>query len=181
MKALTIAEIDRLLASISCPRLRCAVTLGFRHGLRVSEITGLKWTDIDLTAKTIVCRRLKNSLRTVQPLAESEIAALSQLDGSERSDYVFPSQRTRERGRPGRMSRITLGRQFKAACLLAGLPPDKSHIHVLKHSLGRALVAANVNMAIIKQALGHRSINSTAIYTAIDDETTGKVVQNALG
>jgi hypothetical protein len=49
------------------------------------------------------------------------------------------------------------------------LPPDKRHPQVLKHSLGKHLVAANVNLALVKQALGHRSINSTMKYIGTTD------------
>ncbi len=38
----------------------------------------------------------------------------------------------------------------------------------------------NVNLAVIKQALGHKSIASTAIYTVPTDETAGKAVLGAL-
>jgi hypothetical protein len=62
----------------------------------------------------------------------------------------------------------------------AGLPKDKRHFHCLKHSLGVSLVEANVNLAVIKQALGHKSIASTAIYTVPTDESAGKAVTAAL-
>ena len=50
----------------------------------------------------------------------------------------------------------------------------------MKHSLGVALVGANVNLAVIKQALGHKSIASTAVYTVPTDEMAGKAVVAAL-
>lgn len=56
----------------------------------------------------------------------------------------------------------------------------KRHFHCLKHSLGVSLVEANVNLAVIKQALGHKSIASTAVYTVPTDETAGKAVTAAL-
>jgi site-specific recombinase XerD len=46
----------------------------------------------------------------------------------------------------------------------------------LKHSLGVALVGANVKLAVIKLALGHKSIASTAVYTVPTDEMAGKAV-----
>jgi site-specific recombinase XerD len=53
-------------------------------------------------------------------------------------------------------------------------------VHVLKHSLGVALVEANVNLAVIKHALGHKTIASTSIYTVPTDETAGRAVVAAL-
>jgi integrase len=65
-------------------------------------------------------------------------------------------------------------------CGSRGLPADRRHPHCLKHALGFALVAANVHLAIVKQALGHRNIASTAIYAIPTDEQTGKAVGAAL-
>lgn len=175
MKALTQQELSRLLDSIVDPRLRCMVLLGFRHGMRASEIVGLRRCDIDLSVGRITVRRLKGSITTVQPIGDDERQALAlTLSQSPRSPYAFPMPS----GTP--INRRTFWRQFRTACLAAGIPADKSHPHALKHGLGRALVAANVNLAVIKQALGHKSIKSTAIYTEIDDDIAGQIVQQAL-
>jgi site-specific recombinase XerD len=49
-----------------------------------------------------------------------------------------------------------------------------------RNSLGVALVETNVNLAVIKQALGHKSIASTSVYTQPTDEIAGKAVKRAL-
>jgi site-specific recombinase XerC len=41
-----------------------------------------------------------------------------------------------------------------------GLPPEKRHPHVLKHSLASHLVAGNVNLALLQQAFGHCALPS---------------------
>lgn len=46
------------------------VLLAYRHGLRASEVCGLRLDDVDLKNGSIVIRRLKNSLQTTQPLCE---------------------------------------------------------------------------------------------------------------
>ena len=182
MKALTQAEFESLLASTEDLRLRTMCLVAFRHGMRASEVTGLRRADVDLTARTVVVRRLKNSLTTVQPLAECEVEALAELLRTNiASDYVFPSNRTREKGKAGRMSRITFGRLFKSACKAAGLAEEKAHPHALKHGLAFALVAANVTLPLIQRALGHRSISSTAVYTMPTDEMAGAAIERALG
>jgi site-specific recombinase XerD len=58
---------------------------------------------------------------------------------------------------------------FQSVAEDAGLPIEKRHPHVLKHSLASHLVAGNVNLALIRQALGHRSINSTMQYVGTTD------------
>ena len=167
MKALTITEIDAV-CSKGTPMLKAMVTIAFRHGMRPSEVTGLLWEDVNLEERTITVRRLKNSLTTIQPMSEAELDALVAVPVDEHEERVFPVDRT------------TFFRWFQEAAKAAGLPKAKRHPHCLKHALGFALVAANVNMAVIKAALGHRSIASTAIYSVPTDEQVGKLVQEAL-
>ena len=174
MKSLTITEIDALAAHLPAQG-RAMVLLGFRHGMRPSEVVDLRWDDIDLAARTIRVRRLKNSNATVQPLAEVELDALCALPVDEKGGMVFPSKR---RGK--RLSRTTFWRWFNEAARLSGLSAGKRHPHCLKHSLGFALVAANVNMAVIKAAMGHKSIGSTAIYAVPTEEQVGQLVAEAL-
>lgn len=52
----------------------------------------------------------------------------------------------------------------------------RRHPHCLKHALGFALVANGVHLSVIKQALGHKSIASTAIYSQATDEQAGRAV-----
>ena len=61
------------------------------------------------------------------------------------------------------------GRVFQAIAEAAGLPAEKRHPHALKHSLASQLVAGNVNLALVKQALGHRAISSTMVYVGTSD------------
>ena len=58
--------------------------------------------------------------------------------------------------------------------------PRKGVPHCLKHSLASHLVAGNVNLALIKQALGHRSISSTMVYVGTTDAQAAELVQAAL-
>jgi len=69
---------------------------------------------------------------------------------------------------------------FQTIALIAGLPVEKRHPHVLKHSLASHLVAGNVNLALVRQALGHRSINSTMQYIGTSDGQAAEGAQAAL-
>jgi site-specific recombinase XerC len=51
---------------------------------------------------------------------------------------------------------------------------------VLKHSLASHLIAGNVNLALVRQALGHRSISSTMVYVGTTDAQAAEAVQAAL-
>jgi type 1 fimbriae regulatory protein FimB len=185
MKALSQNEILRVLKAVSDnPRDLAMILLAFRHGMRASEVCGLELKDIDLKNGEITIRRLKGSLKTTQPLADLQgqpllsekrvLRAWLTERGSHPSKHVFTSQKS------GRVHRSQFYRIFSNAAEQAGLPKDKRHPHCLKHSLGVTLVEQNVNLAVIKQALGHKSIASTAIYTVPTDESAGKAVVAAL-
>ena len=68
----------------------------------------------------------------------------------------------------------SLDRLFRAIAVEAGIPTEKRHPHVLKHSLASHLVSANVNLALVKQQLCHKSIGSTIRYVAMSDHQASK-------
>ena len=160
------------------------ILLAYRHGLRASEVCGLKLADIDLKAGSISIRRLKGSLHTIQPLYQhrgqpllDETAALRawlRKRPADGSDYLFTSQKG------GRLCRTQFFRNFQTVAESAGLPAEKRHPHVLKHSLASHLVAGNANLALIRQALGHRSISSTMQYIGTSDSQAAEALQKAL-
>src|SRR6516162_3152567 len=186
MKALTSDEVLKVLKAASDnPRDLAMILLAFRHGMRASEVCGLELRDLDLRNGEITVRRLKGSLKTTQPLADipgqpllSEkrvLRAWLAERGNHPSKYVFTSQKS------GHVHRSQFYRIFADAAERAGLPADKRHPHCLKHALGFTLVGANVNLAIVKQALGHKSIASTSVYTQRTDEMAGKAMVAAIG
>jgi len=160
------------------------VLLAYRHGMRASEVCNLRLADIDLKNCNVIVERLKGSLRTTQavtghrgePLLD-EIKALRdwlRQRPNDGSDFVFNSQKG------GRLDRSQFFRLFRSIAADAGLPPEKRHPHVLKHSLASHLIAANVNLALVKTQLGHKSINSTMRYIATNDRQASQATATAL-
>jgi integrase len=160
------------------------IVLAYKHGLRASEVCNLRLDDVDLKNGSVVVERLKGSLRTTQALTEhrgepllNEHRALREWLRQRRddgSDFLFTSQKG------GRLDRSQFFRLFRAAAADAGLSPEQSHPHVLKHSLASHLVAANVNLALIKQQLGHKSIGSTMRYVTTTDKQASQATATAL-
>ena len=174
MKALTRNEIDACL-ELSNIRERAMILVSYSHGMRASECIGLLRSDVDMDRRIITVRRLKRSLTSKQPISDATYEALRVwLSVAPESLYVFamPSG--------ARIKRLTWYRWFQAIAFAAGVPKEKAHPHALKHALGFALAAANITMPVIKMALGHKSISSTAVYTEMDDDTVGKIVLDAL-
>jgi len=86
-KFLTHAELRRLLEVARERKLRdyCMILLAYRHGLRASEICGLRVDDLDPAAGQILCRRGKGSLTNWQKLAADE-ADPSTMDEGKRPE-----------------------------------------------------------------------------------------------
>src|SRR5579863_8098356 len=115
------------------------ILMAYRHGLRASEVCGIKLADVDIKAGSISIRRLKGSLHTVQPLYQHKgqplldeaaaVRAWLRKRVEDGSDYLFTSQKG------GKLSRIQFFRNFQKVAEEAGLSAEKRHPHVLKHSL----------------------------------------------
>jgi type 1 fimbriae regulatory protein FimB len=186
---MTYLSPEEVLAVLKAARARSVrdwamVLIAYRHGLRASEVCGLKLSDVNLKDQTIRVVRLKGSMLTTQALVPhrgqpllDELSALRawvRARSADGSDFLFASQKG------GRLDRTQFFRVFQAVAESAGLPREKRHPHVLKHSLASHLVAGNVNLALIRQALGHRSITSTMQYVGTSDGQAAEAAQAAL-
>lgn len=177
---LTREELRVLLdaARTKSPRDYCMILLAYRHGLRASEICGLKTEDIDRQGGHILCRRGKGSITNWQQMGAEEISAVSQwVDrrGQLDTPWLFP-------GRPPAkpVSRQHFHGIIRAVGRRAHVSPAKCHPHALKHSIGTHLANAGVPVQVIQQRLGHRSISNTMIYLSIASQYVDNAVATAI-
>jgi integrase len=96
---LTATEIKRLMAAARKSsryghRDATMILIGYRHGLRASELCDLEWHQVELAAGRLHVRRAKKGSPSVHPLQGDEIRALCRLQREqEASPYVFSSER----------------------------------------------------------------------------------------
>jgi type 1 fimbriae regulatory protein FimE len=138
------------------------ILLMYRHGLRMSEATNLKWSDVDLVTGTIHINRKKNGVSGRHPLTRIELVALGKMyrTKSPYSQYVFLSRHKLP------LSDSTVQNIFKKLGVLAGIE-FPVHPHMLRHSCGYKLANDGVDTRTIAEFLGHTSMNNTYRYTAI--------------
>jgi type 1 fimbriae regulatory protein FimB/type 1 fimbriae regulatory protein FimE len=140
------------------------VLLTYRHGLRASELSALRWEQVDLVHGLLHVARVKNGMPSVHPLTGKELRALRRLQREqEQGRYVFMS----ERGAP--MSpvgfRRMLERLGKAAKMAFGVHP-----HMLRHACGFKLANQGVDTRSLQHYLGHKNIQHTVRYTELSPD-----------
>jgi integrase/recombinase XerD len=148
----------------------------YASGLRISELVGLSLADLDLSA-ALVRAFGKGSKERVVPVGQAAIAALGEWLGPAgrlallgdhklaRSDAeaLFVSVRGR------RMSRQAAWVVVHRHAVAAGLA-DKVTPHVLRHSFATHLLDHGADIRVVQELLGHASITTTQIYTAVSNE-----------
>lgn len=163
---LTPSEMDRLLLAAGMSgrhgaRDRTLLLLMYRHGLRVSEATALRWEQVDLKAGHLAVQRLKNGVASTHPLRGPELRALRQLrrDWPE-TPYLFVS----ERGGPMTASNVRKLMTRAGSQAKIGFPV---HPHMLRHACGFKLANEGHDTRSLQHYLGHKNIAHTVRYTDI--------------
>jgi integrase/recombinase XerD len=172
-KVLDAADISALLEA---PRLdspvhwrdRAILEFLYATGVRVSELVGLRLTDLDLDEG--LCTVFgKGSKERMVPLGRPACVALSRylrevrptLEKGKGGGCVFLNQR----GRP--LSRTAVWKIVKAAALSAGIEREVSP-HVLRHTFATHLLEGGADLVAVQELLGHVDISTTQIYTHLD-------------
>lgn len=173
---LTTEEVDRLENSIDLStnegqRNRAIIEVLFSCGLRVSELTNLKLSDLNLKERFLRVLGKGNKERLV-PMSEKAIDELN-LWFEERDkmkikpgeeDYVFLNRRGHHLTRT--MILIMVKRQAVEAGITKTISP-----HTLRHSFATAMLRGGADLRVIQVLLGHADIGTTEIYTHLDDES----------
>ena len=175
-EVLSTAEVDRLEQSIDLSkweghRNRAIIEVLFSCGLRVSELTGLKLSNLYLDDGFIrvTGKGSKERLVPISPRAIKELGywfddrrQMTIKPGEE--DYVFLNRRGAHLTRT--MILIMIKRQAVEAGIQKTISP-----HTLRHSFATALLEGGADLRAIQAMMGHESIGTTEIYTHIDTTT----------
>jgi type 1 fimbriae regulatory protein FimB len=184
LESLTYDELLAVLKAAKAQRIRnwCMILMAFSHGLRASEVCGLKLADLR-DGHVLIARR-KGSHDTVHqvvphkgtPLLD-EVKALREwlvIRPTDVGDALFPSNKG------GNLSPTQFYRIYHCAASECGLPASKSHPHTLKHTCVSLLIQENMNLAKVAAFVGHASISSTMRYVSISDAEASREAINTL-
>lgn len=184
MKYLKPFEVLKVLESAKNhgTREHAIVLLGYKHGLRASEIARLTLDDVR-GGMIDVCR-LKGSLHTVQPLAahanslldEPAVlkAWLRERGHADGSAFLFISRQG------SALSRRQVYNLFEDVAIRAGIEKGRRNPHILKHSLASNLLRGGASVAFVQIALGHKDGQNTLRYLNVSDEEASVVTRQTL-
>jgi len=175
-EVLSTAEVDLLEQAIDLSkweghRNRAIIEVLFSCGLRVSELTNLKLSNLYIEEQYIrvMGKGSKERLVPISPRALDELHywfadrnVMKIKPGEE--DYVFLNRRGHH------LTRTMILIMIKRYALEAGIKKTISP-HTLRHSFATSLLEGGADLRAIQAMLGHESIGTTEIYTHIDTST----------
>lgn len=145
-------------------------------GARVSEICGLRFTDVDLDGALL--RVLgKRSKERVVPLGSHAVRTLREWFDDGRPELVPRQWRRRDDAdavflgaRGTRLTRQAVWQLLQKRGLQAGVPVQQLSPHVLRHSCATHLLDHGADIRSVQELLGHASIGTTQRYTKVATE-----------
>lgn len=166
---LSLDESRRLLDAVdgvNSERDYCIICLFLNCGLRISEIVGLNVGDVREDSIRILGKGNKERIVYLNEACQAAIEAYkpvrSQMAGSSVSAFFVSNRRKR-------MSRETVHAMVKKTLLKAGLDPDKYSSHKLRHTAATLMLQNGVDVRTLQEVLGHEHLNTTQIYTHVDN------------
>jgi site-specific recombinase XerD len=169
-RPMTEADVVAFFRVIDRLEDRTMFLLMLRCGLRVSEVSHVRWAAIDMAQGTLRVNNSKGQLDRVVYLSPDVASALRQWHGLQAAtaDYVFPSPMTRQGGLPlgVRQIRNRMTRSLHLAKITTRYSP-----HSLRHTFATQLLNAGASLEVVKELMGHRSLQMTRRYIQLYDRT----------
>lgn len=155
-------------------RDRAMLELFYSSGLRLSELTGLRWGDLSLEEGEVRVLGKGRKTRLV-PVGRYAVAALRMLGAAEGNAPESPVFRGRH-GAP--ISPRTVQTRMKTLALQHGFAKHV-HPHLLRHTFASHMLESSGDLRAVQELLGHADIATTQIYTHLDFQHLAKVYDAA--
>ena len=145
----------------------CILTLFLNCGLRISELVGLNLTDIQ--GETLRVLGKGNKVRILylndacQAALEQYLAVRRPIVGRD-ANALFLSARNE------RISRSMVHAMVKKRLSAAGIDANQYSSHKLRHTAATLMLQNGVDVRAVQEVLGHDHLNTTEIYTHVDNE-----------
>ena len=170
-------EVARLLAATTSAKYRAALSVAYGAGLRASEVIGLKVGDIDSQRMTLRVEQGKGGKERyamLSPVLLERLRAWWRVGQAQGKllpgGWLFPGMHPLDP-----MSTRQLNRAIHAAAAAAQINKRVS-MHTLCHSFATHLLERKVDIRVIQVLLGHKKLETTAMYTHVATEVLREVI-----
>lgn len=166
---LTLEESQRLLSAVdgrNKERDYCILCIFLNCGLRISEIVGLNISDIRSDHLRVLGKGNKERIVYLNDAccdALNNYLSVRKLVKTEDRNALFLSSRK------SRVTREGVHAMVKKALLKAGLDASQYSAHKLRHTAATLMISQGVDVRTLQELLGHENLNTTQIYTHIDN------------
>ena len=150
-------EEEEALLEVCTPYLKRVVLFALHTGMRKGEILGLRWGDVDFpnSVAIVPASRSKSKKDRCIPLNSVALSVLNEMPRSmDREAYIF--------GNTAAGKQENIKRYWNAALAIAGI--ENFHFHDLRHTYASRLVTAGVDLAVLRELLGHADFAMTLRY-----------------
>jgi integrase/recombinase XerD len=166
-------EVARLLDSMASTspvdkRDKALLELLYGTGARVSEAIGVTLSNLDFDEKLILVTG-KGSKQRLVPMGRALEVALRDYLGPGGRSALNPRASTRlfVNVRGGNLSRQGVDLIIDRHALIAGIERSRISAHVFRHSCATHMLAHGADIRVVQELLGHSSIATTQLYTAV--------------
>lgn len=157
-------DVKAFLSEIKDPLRLAMVLIMFRGGTRFTETAHILWENIDWRNETIILtEKVKRGRQRIVILPDAAREILAPLakdkNGRRKVGYIFINPKT---GKPYG----SLKTMFKGAARRAGI--NRLTPHQLRHAFATYLLEQEGDLRLVQEALGHRDVQTTQIYTQVN-------------
>lgn len=179
-----VLDVDTITRLVQIPtdseiaiRDKTVIELFYSSGLRLSELSNLKWHNIDFQ-QTLVTVTGKGNKQRLVPLGKHAINALkrwmpiAKIWDVHQTEFIFISKRK------GQLKPRSIQVRIKYWAQHQGLW-ERVYPHLLRHSFASHILESSSNLRAVQEMLGHADISSTQIYTHLNFQHLAKVYDRA--
>ncbi|HEY8037158.1 MAG TPA: tyrosine recombinase XerC [Methylobacter sp.] len=152
--------------------------LFYSSGLRLSELSALDLTDLDLPDNTLTVRIGKGGKSRILPIGSKAVTAIENWlqQRAVKIPSIEPALFVSMRGT--RLGQRNIELRLKQWCIKKGIA-EHIHPHMLRHSFASHLLESSQDLRAVQELLGHSNISTTQIYTHLDFQHLAEIYDKA--
>lgn len=158
-------------------RDKAIMELIYSSGLRLTEVTGLGWDQVDLAGELVTVRGKGNKTRMV-PIGRVAIKALDAWRREQVAVSGYEARPVFTSARGKALSPRAVQARIRHWARHQGIP-QRVYPHLLRHSFASHVLESSGDLRAVQELLGHSDISTTQIYTHLDFQHLASVYDKA--